>query len=329
MARKSRKQLIVEDENVSSMEVNSEDTTDVLTSIEENDTVVEVVEDVVDNADVVNDADIVDNIEEDNTIVENDDISIENEPHVYQTTPSDEDEIIDAEVVEPQPKPINTDYLPMLIGMKLAFAPSKAVLDGINTMLPYFKNPNAEDATYEHDERVAILKMNDIVISAILNTFEYWYNSIHKLVCDEVEKVLFVPKTKYSIPINYIAGTDIHATLSQNLTSMHDNYYKPVCKCIQEFEQYIQDDDIDAMKSTYTELRRYLVGVKKMIRHMRSILEDKEDEESVIEMGGEVNDVQTESVSEENLVTADTEMLNESVDENIEAPTDELTENED
>ena len=317
MARKSRKQPIVEDENVSSMEVKNEDTAEVLTSIEENDTV--------DNVDIVNDADIVDNVEEDNTIVENDDISIEDESRVnHQTTPSDEDEIIDAEIVEPQPKPINTDYLPMLIGMKLAFAPSKAVLDGINTMLPYFKNPNAEDATYEHDERVAILKMNDIVISAILNTFEYWYNSIHKLVCEEVEKVLFVPKTKYSIPINYIAGTDTHATLSQNLTSMHDNYYKPVCKCIQEFEQHIQNDDIDAMKSTYTELRRYLVGVKKMIRHMRSILEDKEDEEYVIEMGGEVGDIQTESVSEEILETAE----DESVDENIETPTDELTENE-
>ena len=328
MARKSRKQPIVEDENVSAMEVKNEDTAEVLTSIEENDTV--------DNVDIANDADIVDNVdntEEDNTIVENDDISIEDEPRVnHQTTPSDEDEIIDAEIVEPQPKPINTDYLPMLIGMKLAFAPSKAVLDGINTMLPYFKNPNAEDATYEHDERVAILKMNDIVISAILNTFEYWYNSIHKLVCEEVEKVLFVPKTKYSIPINYIAGTDTHATLSQNLTSMHDNYYKPVCKCIQEFEQHIQDDDIDAMKSTYTELRRYLVGVKKMIRHMRSILEDKEDEEYVIEMGGEVDeadDIQPESVSEKNLETADDEMLNKSVDENIETPTDELTENED
>ena len=314
MARKSRKQPIVEDENVSSMEVKTEDTAEVLTSIEENDTV--------DNADIVNDADIVDNVEEDTTIVE-DDISTDNEPYINQSAPSEEDEIIDAEVVEPQPKPINTDYLPMLIGMKLAFAPSKAVLDGINTMLPYFKNPNAEDATYEHDERVAILKMNDIVISAILNTFEYWYNSIHKLVCEEVEKVLFVPKTKYSIPINYIAGTDIHATLSQNLTSMHDNYYKPVCKCIQEFEQYIQDDDVDAMKSTYTELRRYLVGVKKMIRHMRSILEDKEDEECIIEMGGEV-DAQTESVSEENLETADNEMSTESVDENIEASTDEL-----
>lgn len=316
MARKSRKQALVEEENVSPIEVTNEDTTEVLTSIEENDTA--------DNVDIVNDADIVDNIEEDNTIVENDDIPIEEEPCVNQTAPSDEDEIIDAEVVEPQPKPINTDYLPMLIGMKLAFAPSKAVLDGINTMLPYFKNPNAEDATYEHDERVAILKMNDIVISAILNTFEYWYNSIHKLVCDEVEKVLFVPKTKYSIPINYIAGTDTHATLSQNLTSMHDNYYKPVCKCIQEFEQHIQNDDIDAMKSTYTELRRYLVGVKKMIRHMRSILEDKEDEEYVIEMGGEVDDIQTESVSEEILETADNEMSTESVDENIEAPTDEL-----
>lgn len=304
MARKSRKQALVEEESVSPVEVNTEDTTEVLTSIEENDTIVE---DVVDNTDF-----------------ENDDISIEEEPCVNQSAPSDEDEIIDAEVVEPQPKPINTDYLPMLIGMKLAFAPSKAVLDGINTMLPYFKNPNAEDATYEHDERVAILKMNDIVISAILNTFEYWYNSIHKLVCDEVEKVLFVPKTKYSIPINYIAGTDTHATLSQNLTSMHDNYYKPVCKCIQEFEQHIQNDDIDAMKSTYTELRRYLVGVKKMIRHMRSILEDKEDEEYVIEMGGEVDDVQTESVSEEILETADNEMPTESVDENIEAPTDEL-----
>lgn len=311
MARKSRKQPIVEEENVSSMEVKNEDTAEVLTSIEENDTV--------DNVDIVNDADIVDNVEEDTTIVE-DDISTDNEPYINQSAPSEEDEIIDAEVVEPQPKPINTDYLPMLIGMKLAFAPSKAVLDGINTMLPYFKNPNAEDATYEHDERVAILKMNDIVISAILNTFEYWYNSIHKLVCEEVEKVLFVPKTKYSIPINYIAGTDVHATLSQNLTSMHDNYYKPVCKCIQEFEQYIQDDDVDAMKSTYTELRRYLVGVKKMIRHMRSILEDKEDEECVIEMGGEVDDVQTESVSEENLETAE----DESVDENIETPTDEL-----
>ena len=317
MARKSRKQPIVEEENVSSMEVKNEDTAEVLTSIEENDTV--------DNADIVNDATIVDNVdnvdnvEEDTTIVE-DDISTDNEPYINQSAPSEEDEIIDAEVVEPQPKPINTDYLPMLIGMKLAFAPSKAVLDGINTMLPYFKNPNAEDATYEHDERVAILKMNDIVISAILNTFEYWYNSIHKLVCEEVEKVLFVPKTKYSIPINYIAGTDIHATLSQNLTSMHDNYYKPVCKCIQEFEQYIQDDDVDAMKSTYTELRRYLVGVKKMIRHMRSILEDKEDEECVIEMGGEVDDIQTESVSEENLETADEE----SVDENIETSTDEL-----
>lgn len=311
MARKSRKQPIVEEENVSSMEVKNEDTAEVLTSIEENDTV--------DNADLVNDADIVDNVEEDTTIVE-DDISTDSEPYINQSAPSEEDEIIDAEVVEPQPKPINTDYLPMLIGMKLAFAPSKAVLDGINTMLPYFKNPNAEDATYEHDERVAILKMNDIVISAILNTFEYWYNSIHKLVCEEVEKVLFVPKTKYSIPINYIAGTDVHATLSQNLTSMHDNYYKPVCKCIQEFEQYIQDDDVDAMKSTYTELRRYLVGVKKMIRHMRSILEDKEDEECVIEMGGEVDDVQTESVSEENLETAE----DESVDENIETPTDEL-----
>lgn len=304
MARKSRKQALVEEENVSPMEVYNEDTTEVLTSIEENDTIVE---DAVDNADF-----------------ENDNIPIEEEPCVNQTAPSDEDEIIDAEVVEPQPKPINTDYLPMLIGMKLAFAPSKAVLDGINTMLPYFKNPNAEDATYEHDERVAILKMNDIVISAILNTFEYWYNSIHKLVCDEVEKVLFVPKTKYSIPINYIAGTDTHATLSQNLTSMHDNYYKPVCKCIQEFEQHIQNDDIDAMKSTYTELRRYLVGVKKMIRHMRSILEDKEDEEYVIEMGGEVDDVQTESVSEEILETADNEMSTESVDENIEASTDEL-----
>lgn len=311
MARKSRKQPIVEEENVSSMEVKNEDTAEVLTSIEENDTV--------DNVDIVNDADIVDNVEEDTTIVE-DDISTDNEPYINQSAPSEEDEIIDAEVVEPQPKPINTDYLPMLIGMKLAFAPSKAVLDGINTMLPYFKNPNAEDATYEHDERVAILKMNDIVISAILNTFEYWYNSIHKLVCEEVEKVLFVPKTKYSIPINYIAGTDIHATLSQNLTSMHDNYYKPVCKCIQEFEQYIQDDDVDAMKSTYTELRRYLVGVKKMIRHMRSILEDKEDEECVIEMGGEVDDVQTESVSEEILETAE----DESVDETIETPTDEL-----
>lgn len=311
MARKSRKQPIVEEENVSSMEVKTEDTAEVLTSIEENDTV--------DNADIVNDTDIVDNVEEDTTIVE-DDISIDNEPYINQSAPSEEDEIIDAEVVEPQPKPINTDYLPMLIGMKLAFAPSKAVLDGINTMLPYFKNPNAEDATYEHDERVAILKMNDIVISAILNTFEYWYNSIHKLVCEEVEKVLFVPKTKYSIPINYIAGTDIHATLSQNLTSMHDNYYKPVCKCIQEFEQYIQDDDVDAMKSTYTELRRYLVGVKKMIRHMRSILEDKEDEECVIEMGGEVDDVQTESVSEEILETAE----DESVDENVETPADEL-----
>ena len=311
MARKSRKQPIVEEENVSSMEVKTEDTAEVLTSIEENDTI--------DNADIVNDTDIVDNAEEDTTIVE-DDISTDNEPYINQSAPSEEDEIIDAEVVEPQPKPINTDYLPMLIGMKLAFAPSKAVLDGINTMLPYFKNPNAEDATYEHDERVAILKMNDIVISAILNTFEYWYNSIHKLVCEEVEKVLFVPKTKYSIPINYIAGTDIHATLSQNLTSMHDNYYKPVCKCIQEFEQYIQDDDVDAMKSTYTELRRYLVGVKKMIRHMRSILEDKEDEECVIEMGGEVDDIQTESVSEENLETADEEP----VDENIETPTDEL-----
>lgn len=310
MARKSRKQPIVEEENVSPMEVNNEDTTEVLTSIEENDTIVE---DVVDNVDVVNDADIVDNAEEDNTIVED-------ESYVNQSAPSEEDEIIDAEVVEPQPKPINTDYLPMLIGMKLAFAPSKAVLDGINTMLPYFKNPNAEDATYEHDERVAILKMNDIVISAILNTFEYWYNSVHKLVCEEVEKVLFVPKVKYSIPINYIAGTDIHATLSQNLTSMHDNYYKPVCKCIQEFEQYIQDDDVDAMKSTYTELRRYLVGVKKMIRHMRSILEDKEDEECVIEMGGEVDDIQTESVSEENLETAE----DESVDENTETPIDEL-----
>lgn len=310
MARKSRKQPIVEEENVSSMEVKNEDTAEVLTSIEENDT---------DNVDIVNDTDIVDNVEEDTTIVE-DDISTDNEPYINQSAPSEEDEIIDAEVVEPQPKPINTDYLPMLIGMKLAFAPSKAVLDGINTMLPYFKNPNAEDATYEHDERVAILKMNDIVISAILNTFEYWYNSIHKLVCEEVEKVLFVPKTKYSIPINYIAGTDVHATLSQNLTSMHDNYYKPVCKCIQEFEQYIQDDDVDAMKSTYTELRRYLVGVKKMIRHMRSILEDKEDEECVIEMGGEVDDVQTESVSEENLETAE----DESVDENIETPTDEL-----
>lgn len=304
MARKSRKQALVEEENVSPIEVTNEDTTEVLTSIEENDTIVE---DVVDNTDF-----------------ENDDIPIEEESCVNQTAPSDEDEIIDAEVVEPQPKPINTDYLPMLIGMKLAFAPSKAVLDGINTMLPYFKNPNAEDATYEHDERVAILKMNDIVISAILNTFEYWYNSIHKLVCDEVEKVLFVPKTKYSIPINYIAGTDTHATLSQNLTSMHDNYYKPVCKCIQEFEQHIQNDDIDAMKSTYTELRRYLVGVKKMIRHMRSILEDKEDEEYVIEMGGEVDDVQTESVSEEILETADNEMSTESVDENIEASTDEL-----
>lgn len=311
MARKSRKQPIVEEENVSSMEVKTEDTAEVLTSIEENDTV--------DNADIVNEADIVDNVEEDTTIVE-DDISTDNEPYINQSAPSEEDEIIDAEVVEPQPKPINTDYLPMLIGMKLAFAPSKAVLDGINTMLPYFKNPNAEDATYEHDERVAILKMNDIVISAILNTFEYWYNSIHKLVCEEVEKVLFVPKTKYSIPINYIAGTDIHATLSQNLTSMHDNYYKPVCKCIQEFEQYIQDDDVDAMKSTYTELRRYLVGVKKMIRHMRSILEDKEDEECVIEMGGEVDDVQIESVSEEILETAE----DESVDENVETPTDEL-----
>lgn len=311
MARKSRKQPIVEEENVSSMEVKNEDTAEVLTSIEENDTV--------DNVDIVNDADIVDNVEEDNTIVE-DDISTDSEPYINQSAPSEEDEIIDAEVVEPQPKPINTDYLPMLIGMKLAFAPSKAVLDGINTMLPYFKNPNAEDATYEHDERVAILKMNDIVISAILNTFEYWYNSIHKLVCEEVEKVLFVPKTKYSIPINYIAGTDVHATLSQNLTSMHDNYYKPVCKCIQEFEQYIQDDDVDAMKSTYTELRRYLVGVKKMIRHMRSILEDKEDEECVIEMGGEVDDIQTESVSEEILETVE----DESVDENIETPTDEL-----
>ena len=316
MARKSRKQPIVEEENVSPMEVNNEDTTEVLTSIEENDTV--------DNVDIVNDADIVNNVEEDTTIVE-DDISTDSEPYINQSAPSEEDEIIDAEVVEPQPKPINTDYLPMLIGMKLAFAPSKAVLDGINTMLPYFKNPNAEDATYEHDERVAILKMNDIVISAILNTFEYWYNSIHKLVCEEVEKVLFVPKTKYSIPINYIAGTDVHATLSQNLTSMHDNYYKPVCKCIQEFEQYIQDDDVDAMKSTYTELRRYLVGVKKMIRHMRSILEDKEDEECVIEMGGEVDNIQTESVSEENLETADED----SVDENIETPTDELTEKED
>ena len=305
MARKSRKQALVEEENVSPIEVTNEDTTEVLTSIEENDTIVE---DVVDNADFADDGDI----------------SIEEEPCVNQSAPSDEDEIIDAEVVEPQPKPINTDYLPMLIGMKLAFAPSKAVLDGINTMLPYFKNPNAEDATYEHDERVAILKMNDIVISAILNTFEYWYNSIHKLVCDEVEKVLFVPKIKYSIPINYIAGTDTHATLSQNLTSMHDNYYKPVCKCIQEFEQHIQNDDIDAMKSTYTELRRYLVGVKKMIRHMRSILEDKEDEEYVIEMGGEVDDVQTESVSEEILETADNEMSTESVDENIEAPIDEL-----
>lgn len=311
MARKSRKQPIVEDENVSSMEVKNEDTAEVLTSIEENDTV--------DNVDIVNDADIVDSVEEDTTIVE-DDISTDNEPYINQSAPSEEDEIIDAEVVEPQPKPINTDYLPMLIGMKLAFAPSKAVLDGINTMLPYFKNPNAEDATYEHDERVAILKMNDIVISAILNTFEYWYNSIHKLVCEEVEKVLFVPKTKYSIPINYIAGTDIHATLSQNLTSMHDNYYKPVCKCIQEFEQYIQDDDVDAMKSTYTELRRYLVGVKKMIRHMRSILEDKEDEECVIEMGGEIDNIQTESVSEENLETAE----DESVDETIETPIDEL-----
>ena len=311
MARKSRKQPIVEEENVSSMEVKNEDTAEVLTSIEENDTV--------DNVDIVNEADIVDNVEEDTTIVE-DDISTDSEPYINQSAPSEEDEIIDAEVVEPQPKPINTDYLPMLIGMKLAFAPSKAVLDGINTMLPYFKNPNAEDATYEHDERVAILKMNDIVISAILNTFEYWYNSIHKLVCEEVEKVLFVPKTKYSIPINYIAGTDIHATLSQNLTSMHDNYYKPVCKCIQEFEQYIQDDDVDAMKSTYTELRRYLVGVKKMIRHMRSILEDKEDEECVIEMGGEVDDIQTESVSEEILETAE----DESVDETIETPTDEL-----
>ena len=313
MARKSRKQPIVEDENVSSMEVKNEDTAEVLTSIEENDT---------DNVDIVNDTGI-DNVEEDTTIVE-DDISTDNESYVNQSAPSEEDEIIDAEVVEPQPKPINTDYLPMLIGMKLAFAPSKAVLDGINTMLPYFKNPNAEDATYEHDERVAILKMNDIVISAILNTFEYWYNSIHKLVCEEVEKVLFVPKTKYSIPINYIAGTDIHATLSQNLTSMHDNYYKPVCKCIQEFEQHIQNDDIDAMKSTYTELRRYLVGVKKMIRHMRSILEDKEDEECVIEMGGEIDNIQTESVSEENLETADNEMSTESVDENIEAPIDEL-----
>ena len=298
------------------MEVKNEDTSEVLTSIEENDTN--------DNVDIVNDADIVNNVEEDTTIVE-DDISTDSEPYINQSAPSEEDEIIDAEVVEPQPKPINTDYLPMLIGMKLAFAPSKAVLDGINTMLPYFKNPNAEDATYEHDERVAILKMNDIVISAILNTFEYWYNSIHKLVCEEVEKVLFVPKTKYSIPINYIAGTDVHATLSQNLTSMHDNYYKPVCKCIQEFEQYIQDDDVDAMKSTYTELRRYLVGVKKMIRHMRSILEDKEDEECVIEMGGEVDNIQTESVSEENLETADED----SVDENIETPTDELTEKED
>ena len=313
MARKSRKQPIVEDENVSSMEVKNEDTAEVLTSIEENDT---------DNVDIVNDTGI-DNVEEDTTIVE-DDISTDNESYVNQSAPSEEDEIIDAEVVEPQPKPINTDYLPMLIGMKLAFAPSKAVLDGINTMLPYFKNPNAEDATYEHDERVAILKMNDIVISAILNTFEYWYNSIHKLVCEEVEKVLFVPKTKYSIPINYIAGTDIHATLSQNLTSMHDNYYKPVCKCIQEFEQYIQDDDVDAMKMTYTELRRYLVGVKKMIRHMRSILEDKEDEECVIEMGGEIDNIQTESVSEENLETVDNEMSTESVDENIEAPIDEL-----
>lgn len=316
MARKSRKQPIVEEEKVSSMEVKNEDTSEVLTSIEENDTN--------DNVDIVNDADIVNNVEEDTTIVE-DDISTDSEPYINQSAPSEEDEIIDAEVVEPQPKPINTDYLPMLIGMKLAFAPSKAVLDGINTMLPYFKNPNAEDATYEHDERVAILKMNDIVISAILNTFEYWYNSIHKLVCEEVEKVLFVPKTKYSIPINYIAGTDVHATLSQNLTSMHDNYYKPVCKCIQEFEQYIQDDDVDAMKSTYTELRRYLVGVKKMIRHMRSILEDKEDEECVIEMGGEVDNIQTESVSEENLETADED----SVDENIETPTDELTEKED
>lgn len=316
MARKSRKQPIVEEEKVSSMEVKNEDTSEVLTSIEENDTN--------DNVDIVNDADIVNNVEEDTTIVE-DDISTDNEPYINQSAPSEEDEIIDAEVDEPQPKPINTDYLPMLIGMKLAFAPSKAVLDGINTMLPYFKNPNAEDATYEHDERVAILKMNDIVISAILNTFEYWYNSIHKLVCEEVEKVLFVPKTKYSIPINYIAGTDVHATLSQNLTSMHDNYYKPVCKCIQEFEQYIQDDDVDAMKSTYTELRRYLVGVKKMIRHMRSILEDKEDEECVIEMGGEVDNIQTESVSEENLETADED----SVDENIETPTDELTEKED
>ena len=316
MARKSRKQPIVEEEKVSSMEVKNEDTSEVLTSIEENDTN--------DNVDIVNDADIVNNVEEDTTIVE-DDISTDSEPYINQSAPSEEDEIIDAEVDEPQPKPINTDYLPMLIGMKLAFAPSKAVLDGINTMLPYFKNPNAEDATYEHDERVAILKMNDIVISAILNTFEYWYNSIHKLVCEEVEKVLFVPKTKYSIPINYIAGTDVHATLSQNLTSMHDNYYKPVCKCIQEFEQYIQDDDVDAMKSTYTELRRYLVGVKKMIRHMRSILEDKEDEECVIEMGGEVDNIQTESVSEENLETADED----SVDENIETPTDELTEKED
>ena len=177
---------------------------------------------------------------------------------------------------------------------------------------------------YTKQEHCSFIKMNDIVISAILNTFEYWYNSVHKLVCEEVEKVLFVPKVKYSIPINYIAGTDIHATLSQNLTSMHDNYYKPVCKCIQEFEQYIQDDDVDAMKSTYTELRRYLVGVKKMIRHMRSILEDKEDEECVIEMGGEVDDIQTESVSEENLETADNEMPTESVDENIETPTDEL-----
>ena len=126
MARKSRKQPIVEEENVSPMEVNNEDTTEVLTSIEENDTIVE---DVVDNVDVVNDADIVDNAEEDNTIVED-------ESYVNQSAPSEEDEIIDAEVVEPQPKPINTDYLPMLIGMKLAFAPSKAVLDGINTMLP-------------------------------------------------------------------------------------------------------------------------------------------------------------------------------------------------
>ena len=61
-----------------------------------------------------------------------------------------------------------------------------------------------------------------------------------------------------------------------------------------------------------------------MIRHMRSILEDKEDEECVIEMGGEVDDIQTESVSEENLETADNEMPTESVDEHIETPTDEL-----